>query len=63
MSKALKKVFDDLKPVRVSKTYSDLCAHFPLISVQNDIQMRQANLIIDRLINFLSDEPTFFNQD
>lgn len=54
MSKALKQIFDDVKPLKVSKTYSELCAHFPLAPVQTDTQMRQANLFIDRLVDYLS---------
>ncbi len=57
MSKALKQIFEEIKSVKVSKTYVDLCSHFPLIPVQNDMQMRQANKMIDRLVNYLSDVP------
>ncbi len=58
MSKALKQIFEEVKPVKVSKTYLDLCSHFPLIPVQSDTQMRQANKMIDRLVNYLSDEQS-----
>lgn len=54
MSKALKQIFDEVKPLKVSKTFSELCAHFPLAPVQTDIQMRQANLFIDRLVDYLA---------
>ena len=57
MSKALKAIFEEVKSVKVSKTYADLCSHFPLAPVQSDAQMRQANKMIDRLVNYLSDEP------
>ena len=57
MSRAFKKIFDDLNPVKISKTYVQLCAHYPLIPIKNDMQMRQANLMIDRLVSFLGDEP------
>jgi HTH-type transcriptional regulator/antitoxin HigA len=57
MSRALRKIFDNLKPAKVSKTYIDLCAYLPLIPVQSDMQMRQANMMIDRLVSFLGDEP------
>lgn len=57
MSKALKQIFEEVKSVKVSKTYADLCSHFPLTPVQSDMQMRQANKMIDRLVNYLSDEP------
>ena len=56
MSKALKQIFEVVKSVKVSKTYADLCAHFPLTPVQSDTQMRQSNKMIDHLVNFLNDE-------
>ncbi len=58
MSKALKQIFEEVKPVKVSKIYTDLCSHFPLTPVQSDAQMRQANKMIDRLVNYLSGEPS-----
>lgn len=57
MSKALKQIFEEVKSVKASKTYADLCSHFPLTPVQSDTQMRQANKMIDRLVNYLNDEP------
>ena len=57
MSKALKQIFEELKPVKVSKAYAELCSHFPLAPVQNDTQMRQANKMIDRLMDYLNSEP------
>ena len=57
MSKALKQIFEEIKPVKVSKAYAELCFHFPLVPVQNDTQMRQANKMIDRLMDYLNSEP------
>ena len=57
MSKALKRIFEEVKPVKVSKTYAELCLHFPLAPVQNNTQMRQANKMIDRLVSYLNNEP------
>ncbi len=57
MSKALKQIFEQMKPVKVSRAYAELCSHFPLAPVQNDIQMRQANKMISRLMDYLGAEP------
>jgi HTH-type transcriptional regulator/antitoxin HigA len=57
MSKALKQIFEEVKPVKVSKVYAELCSHFPLAPVQSDAQMRQANRMIDRLMDYLNDDP------
>lgn len=57
MSKALKQIFEEVKSVRVSKTYADLCSHFPLTPVQSGAQMKKANQMIDRLVDYLNNEP------
>lgn len=57
MSKALKQIFEEIKPAKVSKVYVELCTHFPLMPVQTDVQMRQANKMIDRLVDYLNNEP------
>lgn len=57
MSKALKQIFEEIKPVKVSKAYTELCNHFPLAPVQSDLQMRQGNKMIDRLVDYLNSEP------
>jgi HTH-type transcriptional regulator / antitoxin HigA len=58
MSKALKQIFEEVKPVKVSKVYAELCSHFPLAPVQSDAQMRQANRMIDRLMDYLNNDPS-----
>jgi HTH-type transcriptional regulator/antitoxin HigA len=57
MSKALKQIFAEVKPVKASKVYAELCLHFPLLPIQSDTQMRQANKMIDRLVDFINSEP------
>jgi len=57
VSKALKRIFEEVKPVKVSKVYAELCLHFPLVPIQSDTHMRQANRMIDRLIDYLNNDP------
>jgi len=57
MSKALQQIFNEVKPLQVSKTYASLCAHFPLTPIQSDSQMRRANRFIDRLVDYLGSTP------